>query len=101
MAQKTLTRGRRDFSVDLSTGRWVFVQTPLQGVTLSNKAVVIPPCPESRDRLDTDVHETLHTSVPELSEAEVTRIAGDISRVLWRMGYRMRPPATTRSRPVA
>lgn len=81
-----------DFHVTLSTGRWCFVLEPLHGITVGNKGhervVVVPPCGETKDRLDTLIHETLHASKPSLSEAEVVRLAGDIAKVLWRAGYR-------------
>ena len=78
----------KDFAIVLSTGSWAFVLEPLQGVTLNGPAVVIPPSRESRDRLDTFIHETLHVSLPSMSEAEVERVAGDVSKVLWKAGYR-------------
>jgi hypothetical protein len=78
-----------DFNLQLSTGNWTFVLQPIQGVTLNGRAVVITPSKEGRNRLDTFIHETLHVSSPEMTEAEVNRIAGDISRVLWRAGYRV------------
>ncbi len=77
-----------DFFVVLSTGKWAFIVEPLVGVTISGSAVVIPPSRETRDRLDTWCHETLHTSLPAMSEAEVSRVAGDLSKVLWKAGYR-------------
>ncbi len=78
----------KDFAVVLSTGKWAFVLEPLVGVTLDGRAVVIPPSRNTRDRMDTFVHETLHTSLPGLSEAEVSRVADDLSKVLWKAGYR-------------
>lgn len=82
----------RDFHVELSTGRWCFVVEPLCGVTIGNKGheqvVVVEPSAETRERLDTLVHETLHASKPWMSEKEVVRVAGDLAKVLWRAGYR-------------
>ena len=41
-----------------------------------------------QDTLDTIIHEALHCSRPELDEAAVDATARDISRLLWRLGYR-------------
>jgi hypothetical protein len=38
--------------------------------------------------LDTIVHEALHASRPELDEDAVTKTANDVSRLLYRLGYR-------------
>lgn len=40
------------------------------------------------DTLDTIIHEALHASRPELDEAAVNATANDLSRLLWRLGYR-------------
>ena len=40
------------------------------------------------DTLDTIIHEALHCSRPELDEAAVDATARDLSRLLWRVGYR-------------
>lgn len=85
---RALLPAAKDFAVALSSGKWIFVVEPIQGAALNGQVVVITPSKESRERLDTFSHETLHTSLPSLSEAEVCRVAGDISRVLWKAGYR-------------
>ena len=41
-----------------------------------------------QDTLDTVIHEALHCSRPELDEQAVDSTARDISRLLWRLGYR-------------
>jgi hypothetical protein len=84
-------KATRDFSVKLSTGRWDYVLEPICGITVYDKIVVIKPSRENRDRLDTFVHETLHASCKGMSEAEVTRVAADLAKVLWRAGYRRTP----------
>lgn len=66
----------------------MFVVEPLVGVTINGPSVVIPPSRETRDRLDTVIHETLHTALPSMSEEEVSRVAGDLAKVLWKAGYR-------------
>lgn len=40
------------------------------------------------DTLDTIIHEALHASRPELDEVAVHATANDLSRLLWRLGYR-------------
>jgi len=77
-----------DFRVRLSTGLWDVVLTKAHGVTTYQRSMVIAQSRESRDRLDTFIHETLHASAKDLPEAEVARIAADIAAVLWRAGYR-------------
>jgi hypothetical protein len=42
-----------------------------------------------RAMLGTAVHEAIHASRPDLSEAEVRALEADIARLLWRMGYRL------------
>lgn len=60
-----------------------------RGITVHERGVIlIRKSRETRDRLDTFIHETLHSCNPALSEAEVSRVAGDISAVLWKAGYR-------------
>lgn len=41
-----------------------------------------------QDTLDTVIHEALHAALPLLDETAVHETANDISRLLWRMGYR-------------
>lgn len=78
----------RDFWVKLSTGWTYYLVERVRGFTAWGQTVRIDPAPESRDRLDSFCHETLHASKPSLSEAEVVRLAGDLAAVLWRAGYR-------------
>lgn len=40
------------------------------------------------ERMDTLLHEALHAAKPRLSESEVDRLAGVLSEVLWKDGYR-------------
>ena len=41
-----------------------------------------------QDRMDTTLHEAIHCCRPELDEQAVTDLANDLSRLLWRLGYR-------------
>jgi hypothetical protein len=81
----------RDFRIRLSTGTWDIIVSPLHGVTAYDKVIVIEPSRESRERLDTFVHETIHAAARSMPEAEVARIAKDIAAVLWKAGYRRNP----------
>lgn len=50
-----------------------------------------------QNTLDSLIHETLHQSLPKLSEREVVRVADDIACVLWHSGARF-PRRKTRRR---
>jgi len=78
----------KDFSIKLSTGTWRVVMRPCEGLTIYGQTMVINTPNENEERLDTIVHETLHASNYKLTEAEVSRMANDISSVLWKAGYR-------------
>ena len=39
-------------------------------------------------RLETEVHEVLHASRPELDEEAVSRTAAEVSSALWKIGWR-------------
>ena len=83
-------RVAKDFTVELSTGNWEFILDDPVGVTVHEAGVVIIKHSRNNlDRLDTFIHETLHTSDPALSEEDVARIAGDVAKVLWKAGYRL------------
>lgn len=86
-----MIRAGHDFWAKLSTGEWsVIVETDCKGVALACQSIVIyQKDTHSRDYLDTVCHECLHASLPKMSEAEVARIAGDITEVLWKRGYRL------------
>lgn len=44
---------------------------------------------KGRARLETELHEGLHGSFPQLSEETITVVARDLSKVLWFLGYRI------------
>lgn len=80
----------RDFYANLSTGKWPVVVTPIEGATCHTKAIVILPNKvESKNYMDCVCHECLHASNPDWSEDTVSRTAGDLAEVLWKMGYRL------------
>jgi hypothetical protein len=73
----------------LSTGDAVFINEENKGVMLPHApSVVIDPRHHGADEMDTWIHETLHVSINKMTEAEVRRVAADITTVLWKAGYR-------------
>lgn len=80
----------KDFSVKLSTGDWDYILDDVRGlIVFRARVVVIPRCRETKDRMRTFAHETMHASDPTMSEAEVERISSDVVEVLWKAGYRL------------
>ena len=86
-----MIRAGHDFEAKLSTGTWlVIVETDCKGVALDGKSIVIYQKDEqSKDYADTVIHEVLHASLPKMSEAEVARVARDVTEVIWKRGYRL------------
>jgi hypothetical protein len=93
-----MIRAGHDFWAKLSTGDWaVIVETDCKGVALAGKSIVIYQKDEhSRDYADTCIHECIHASDPKMSEADVARLANDITEVLWKRGYRLPKPPKRR-----
>ena len=54
----------------------------------NGKAISIPINGSSSDDLDYIIHECLHACFWDLEEIAVERAADDISRLLWRLGWR-------------
>lgn len=91
-----MTKAGSDFVAKLSTGEWVVVVAECSGVTVNQKAIVVPLKNASgKEYLDTVVHETVHAALPHATEAEVIRLAKDVTEVLWKRGYRL--PRTKKS----
>lgn len=74
--------------IKISVGEIEVIQEPAYGWAISKPTIVITPGQSGLCELDTILHESLHMSRPDLSEAEVQRIASDLARVSWSMGYR-------------
>ena len=53
-----------------------------------DELVEISPNQNSRERLDTVVHETLHLLSPDMTEKQVTSYANRIAKILWKDGWR-------------
>ena len=51
--------------------------------------IEIDPRQNSKDYLDTLIHEALHTIFPDMTEKIVVSVAGRLTRLLWRQGYRL------------
>ena len=58
------------------------------GGTADSRIIRIGTWQGEQDTLDTVIHEALHCSRPELDEQAVDATARDLSRLLWRLGYR-------------
>lgn len=91
-------RVEKEYTVELSTGRWWVLSTAIRGITLPEaggfKGIVyvdadLPPF----QHLEVAAHEAMHASNLKLSEKTVTRVAKDVAEVLWAMGYRIQQPA--------
>ena len=63
-------------------------QKHLDGLSLFEVAIWINSNTRGRGELDTWIHEILHQIRPKLSEKSVASIAGNITDLLWRVGYR-------------
>jgi hypothetical protein len=42
----------------------------------------------NRQRLEVEIHEALHQAFYDLDESVVLEVGKDISRILWKLGYR-------------
>lgn len=85
-----MIRAGKDFWADLSTGKWAVVVEDDKGFSIDAKVIHIQRKRIfTKDYCDTVCHEVLHSSCPDMSEAEVARIAGDLTEVLWKRGYRL------------
>jgi hypothetical protein len=83
----------KDFKIKLSTGNIFVIIEPVSGVAFSGGAegcVINAKNINSREYLDSYIHELYHIICPNASEKEVERIANDLSKVLWKRGYRLR-----------
>jgi hypothetical protein len=91
-----MIRAGHDFEADLSTGKvFVVVESlkELKGFALDKPSIVVPPVAiHTKDYMDSLCHECAHMSLPNATEAEVSRIAADITEVLWKRGYRLPLP---------
>jgi hypothetical protein len=61
------------------------------GGTAESRIIRIGTWQGEQDTLDTVIHEALHASLPLLDETAVHETANDLSRLLWRLGYRRNP----------
>ena len=77
-------------NVKLTTGVWEIYDKPFKGLTCYKQTIVINDSEKkgSKDYLDSLVHEAIHASRKDFTEAEVIRLAKDITAVLWSLGIR-------------
>lgn len=50
--------------------------------------ILVDPRQDSKEYLDTLIHEGLHEYFPHMSEAEVAKAARFLTRIVWIQGYR-------------
>jgi hypothetical protein len=50
--------------------------------------IEIDPRQEAKAELDTVIHEGLHHCFPDLTEAQVSAAAADLTEIQWALGYR-------------
>jgi len=58
------------------------------GERASDRVIRIPVSGDTLPELDTIIHEAMHAACPYLAEEAITSASTDISRLLWRMGWR-------------
>lgn len=56
------------------------------------KTITVPVNGDTKDELDTIIHEVLHAEFPFLVEEYVNRCAKDLSRILWKFKWRKDDP---------
>jgi len=73
----------------LSVG-WVHLKgSAWDGLSISGgRHILVLPDRNLKNEMDTWLHETLHQTLPDLSEREVVRVAKDLATVMWAAGYR-------------
>lgn len=87
-----MIRAGEDFAANLSTGLCYVVIGDYLGLALSKEAehlIVQPKNVNGKEYMDSVCHELLHIVLPDANEREVERLAGDITEVLWKRGYRL------------
>jgi hypothetical protein len=82
--------------------RWLWRYTRLRGQAagwaylpdLKNpqleRKILIDSRLKNRARLETEIHEALHASFPQMSEETITQAGADLARILWALGYRIK-----------
>jgi hypothetical protein len=94
-----MIRAGEDFEANLSTGTCWVMLGDYAGLALykDKQHIVVPPKNvHGKDYMDSLCHEVGHLSMPKASEEEVARLAGDITEVLWKRGYRLPKPPKRR-----
>ena len=81
-----------------STGKFNIYIEEIQGLCCypdtddRERSITISPKLRGRERLDVIIHESLHAEYPSLGKMDeeewVDTVATNISKLLWRMGYR-------------
>ena len=85
MTIHTHTFNGRPFGVRTQAG----LRAPdLAECNYARRVIRIPVDGDTLSELDWIIHEAIHAAMPWLAEWIVNRAAGDIARLLWRLGWR-------------
>lgn len=83
----------KSFETEIAGDTWHVVPTgdlpDAMGVTVyDEKMIQVVALQEDLDFLDTVVHEALHAAFPWMREWMIFNTAGDIAKLLWKLGFR-------------
>jgi hypothetical protein len=86
-----------DHHYTLNGEKWLWRYSSLKGsadgwTEFAKRKVLINEKLKGRARLECELHEGIHASLPTTSEEAVTRVAADLAKILWSLGYRLLPP---------
>lgn len=82
------------FRIGVDASKWLWRYSALRGdadgwTEYSKRKVLIHDKLKGPSLLETEIHEGLHCTLgPVISESSVTQAAKDLSKILWRLGYR-------------
>lgn len=74
--------------------RWNIIESPSElggecgAPHIKGREMIIPINGDSKNDLDTIIHESLHACLWDLGEESVQESAEDIARIIWRLGWR-------------
>jgi len=85
-----------DHRFQIDGRRWLWRYSPLKGgadgwTEYDKRKVLIHSGLKNRSRLECEIHEGLHASLPAISESAVTQTASDLAMILYSLGYRLDP----------
>lgn len=80
-------RGKR-YHIDLDSTVMGWCDTPAEKKNLAIR--IFKPLHNTRESMELLLHEALHACFPDMPEKDVDLSAIDLSKFLWRLGYRRR-----------